>query len=79
MPDKETFITTVDNPFNYFTQFEDWLNYDRLMGYFTLEYVGRLAKLSPDISEEEEALELNRVFDSIIEWNGDMYKKVYKE
>ena len=79
MPKKETFITTTDNPFNYFTQFDDWLNYDRLMGYFTLEYVGRLAKLAPDISEEEEAEELERVFDSIIEWNGEMYKKVYKE
>ena len=79
MAGKETFITTVDNPFDYFTQFEDWLNYDRLMGYYTCEYVGRLAKLAPDISEEDEYLELNRVFDSIIEWNGGMYKKVFKE
>ena len=74
---KEVFISTIDNPFDYFTQFDEWLNYDRQMGYFTLEYVGRLAKLDPDLSEEEQDLELNRVFDSIIEWNGELYKKVY--
>lgn len=74
---KEAFITTHDNPFDYFKQFDEWLNYDRQMGYFTLELVGRLAKLAPELSEEEEKIELERVFDSIIEWNGDFYKKVY--
>lgn len=74
---KETFITTHDNPFDYFKQFDEWLNYDRQMGYFTLELVGRIAKLAPELSEEEQKLELERTFDSIIEWNGDFYKKVY--
>lgn len=74
---KEVFITTFDNPFDYFKQFDEWLNFDRQMGYFTLEYVGRLAKTDPNLSEEEQDLELNRVFESIIEWNGDLYKKVY--
>jgi len=75
MPD--VFITTYDNPFDYFTQFEEWLNFDRQMGYFTLEYVGRLARVADDMSDETERLELERVLDSILEWNGDMYKKVY--
>lgn len=74
---KDVFITTYDNPFDYFTQFEEWLNFDRQMGYFTLEYVGRLARVADDMSDETERLELERVLDSILEWNGDMYKKVY--
>lgn len=73
----DVFITTYDNPFDYFKQFNEWLNFDRQMGYFTLEYVGRLAMVAPDMSEETERLELERVIDSILEWNGDMYKKVY--
>ncbi len=73
----DVFITTYDNPFDYFTQFEEWLNFDRQMGYFTLEYVGRLARVADDMSDETERLELERVLDSILEWNGDMYKKVY--
>ena len=74
---KEVFISTIDNPFDYFKQFDEWLAFDRQMGYFTLEYVGRLVKTDPNLSEEEQDLELDRVFDSIIEWNGDLYKRVY--
>lgn len=75
---KDFFITTVDNPYNYFTQFDEWLAYDRLMGYFTLEYIARIARTSPYSSEEDEKLEIDRAIDSIIEWNGGLYKKVYK-
>lgn len=77
MSGKEVFITTRDNPYNYFTQFQEWLNYDRLMGYYTLEYLARIAKLAPDLSDEEEQNEIESAIDSIIEWNGKMYKKVY--
>ena len=73
----EVFITTYDNPYDYFTQFDQWLNFDREKGYYTLEYVGRLAKLAPDLSDEEEKEEIESVIDSIIEWNGKFYRKVY--
>lgn len=76
---KDIFITTYDNPFDYFKQFDEWLNYDHLMGYNTLEYLGRIVKSAPDLSEEEDFLETERAIDSIIEWNGPFYKKVYKE
>ena len=76
--EKDFFITTCDNPYNYFTQFDEWLAYDRLMGYFTLEYLGRIIKTSPYLSEEDEKLEVDRAIDSMIEWNGGFYKKVYK-
>lgn len=37
----EAYITTVDNPWNPQTQYNEWLSYDSQMGYRTLE---RLAK-----------------------------------
>lgn len=74
---KEVFITTYDNPYDYFTQFKQWLDFDRTMGYYTLEYMGRLACLAPDLSEEQEQDEIEATIDKIIEWNGNMYKKVY--
>ena len=74
---KDVFITTHDNPYDYFKQFDEWLNFDRQKKYFTLEYVARLAKLAPDLSEEEEMIEIENTIDSIIEWNGDFYKKIY--
>lgn len=75
---KEVFITTHDNPYDYFKQFDQWLDFDRQKGYFTPEYVARLARLAPDLSEEEEQIEMENTFDKMIEWNGDFYKKVYK-
>ena len=74
---REVFITTSDNPYNYFTQFKQWLDYDRTMGYYTLEYLGRIVKLAPDLSDEDEQLEIEDAINKIIEWNGSMYKKVY--
>ena len=76
-PFKEVFITTFDNPFDYFTQFDEWYEYDHLKGYNTLEYLARIVKLAPDLSEEETNLEIENSIDSIIEWNGSMYKKIY--
>ena len=73
----DVFITTSDNPYDYFKQFDQWLDYDRQKGYFTTEYVARLAKLAPDLSEEEERIEMENTFDKMIEWNGNFYKKVY--
>lgn len=74
---KQVFITTNDNPYDYFTQFKQWLDYDRQMGYFTLEYLARIVRLAPDLSEEEEQIEIESAIDSIIEWNGDVYKKIF--
>lgn len=76
---KEVFITTFDNPFNYFTQFEDWLAYDTNHGYYTLQYLARLVKTSDELSEASQNAEFERAFDSMIEWNGDLYKRIYKE
>lgn len=75
---KESFITTFDNPYNYFTQFDEWLAFDRNHGYYTLEYVARLCKTSDELGEEQQRKDLEDAFDSIIRWNGEMYKKVYK-
>ena len=75
---KEFFITTHDNPYNYFTQFDEWLAFDRQMGYYTLEYLARIVRDAPDLSEEQENEEIESSINKIIEWNGDFYKKVYR-
>lgn len=72
-------ITTADNPFNPFTQFDEWLAYDRDKGYFTCEYLARIAKTSSDVSISINEAEIERAIDEIISLNGsDFYKKVYK-
>lgn len=72
-------ITTADNPFNPFTQFDEWLAYDRDKGYFSCEYLARIAKTSSDVSISINEAEIERAIDEIISLNGsDFYKKVYK-
>ena len=74
----EVFITTSDNPYDYFTQFDEWFAFDNQMGYHTCEYLARIVSLAPDLSDEQEQTEIENAIDSIIKWNGKLYKKVYK-
>ncbi len=49
-----TMVTTTDNPFNYFTQFMAWKNYDETVaGYNTCSYIARIACLAPELSPNE--------------------------
>lgn len=59
-------LTTIDNPYNPFTQFSDWLMYDNLKGYGTCSYLARIAKVSDQLSDEENNEEIERAIDEII-------------
>ena len=49
-----TLITTTDNKFNPFTQYEQWASYDEVVcGYNSMAYLARIASTSPDFSEAE--------------------------
>ena len=37
--------TTIDNPWNPFTQFDEWLAYDNAQGYHTLERWARMRRV----------------------------------
>lgn len=42
---REFWVTTEDNPFDPFTQFDDWDRFDQDKGYFTCNYIARIANL----------------------------------
>ena len=44
-------LTTSDNPFSPFSQFDLWYKYDELKGYHTCSYLDRVAITSPDLPE----------------------------
>ena len=49
-----TLVTTSDNKFNPFTQFDRWIAYDeKECGYNTLAYLARVASLSNELSPAE--------------------------
>ena len=68
-------ITTFDNPFDPFDQFDSWYAYDEEKGYHTCSYLGRIAKTSEQLTEEE----IERAIDEIIKYDfRNIYKKVMK-
>lgn len=69
-------LTTTDNPFDPFTQFEEWFNYDETKGYCTCSYLARIAKTSDFLPDSMNLNEINRAMDEIVSINGEMYKKV---
>lgn len=70
-------LTTFDNPYDPFEQFTSWFLFDVEKGYNSCDYLGRVARISDSLSEEENDKEVERAIDEII-LNDFMniYKKV---
>ena len=72
-------LTTFDNPYDPFTQFDNWFLFDSERGYNTCGLLARIAKTSPELSDEENASEVERAIDEIIRNDFmNIYKKVKK-
>lgn len=74
---KQFALTTFDNPFNPFDDFDQWYSFDKEKGYDSSEKVMRLAELTDEMTDIEENLEIERVIDRIIALDFlNIYKKV---
>ena len=62
----ECMLTTIDNPYNPFEQFESWLLFDTEKKYNSSSYLARIAKLTDDMSETEKDIEIERAIDEIL-------------
>ena len=71
-------LTTFDNPFNPITDFDKWFMFDVSKGYNSCGYLGRIAKTSNALSDEENEAEIERAIDEIIKYDlFGIYTKVY--
>lgn len=70
-------LTTLDNPYDPFTQFDDWYRYDEDNGYHSLEYLARVCESSDNLSEADQNLAIEAAIDEIISFNvtGNYQKK----
>ena len=49
---KKYYLTTTDNPFNFFTDYDNWERYDEDFGYYTNQLVGRIVNTCFGLPEE---------------------------
>lgn len=71
-------LTTVDNPYNPFNQFDQWYAFDTQKGYNTCAYLERVVGSSTiGLDLEESNSIVNHAIDEIIRMNViGIYKKV---
>lgn len=70
-------LTTFDNPFDPFSDFKSWFQFDVEKGYNCCAILDRISKIEDDFSDEEIDAEIERAIDSIIEHDFlNIYKKV---
>ena len=73
-------LTTIDNPYDPFTQYEEWDAYDQQMGYYSCAYLARVAYISDDLSRSAKAKIIEEAIDEIISYDVvGFYKKVTKQ
>ena len=62
-------ITTADNPFDPFDQFDDWYQFDEDAGYHTMNYLARIVEESDWKTERENNEALNEAVKEIARMN----------
>ena len=73
-------LTTFDNPFDPFEQFDSWLLFDKEHNHNCCELVAQFARTSDQLSDEEDDAEIERAIDEIIKYDfTNTYKKVKEQ
>lgn len=76
----ESMLTTVDNPFSPFTQYDEWLAYDTRMGHHTNALLARIVVTSDELSETDQELAIEQAMDEIVRENvSGLHRKVQRE
>ena len=73
-------LTTIDNPFNPHTQFDEWNAFDVSMGYNTCAYLARIAKISHELSDADQEAAIDAAITEIIQLNiNGKYRRIEKD
>ena len=78
MEKEEVMLTTINNPFNPFTEFENWLSFDFLSGTNCCGALASIAKCSNALSDEVNNEEIERAMDSLVFSVPTFFVKLHK-
>lgn len=74
------YLTTKDNPYDPYEEFDQWFAYDTEKGYNTCGLLERVAHTSDDLSPEDNRIEINEAIDRIVLNDPtSTYKRVIKK
>lgn len=62
-------VSTVDNPFNPWTQFDEWYAWDEAHGYHTCALLGRVVRTSDSLSDADESIAIENAIEEIANEN----------
>ena len=77
---KVSMLTTIDNPYDPFTQFDEWFAFDSQKGYNSCDYLAKLVYSSSELSALDQNNAIESAIDKIVKLNVlGIYRKVTKE
>lgn len=65
----EVMLSTNDNPYNPFTEFDQWYAFDTQVGHHTLALLGRVCITSDELSELDQSRAIDHAMDEIVAEN----------
>ena len=75
----EVMLTTIDNPFDPFTDFNSWFAFDSQMGYNTCNYLASMTLDTDELTTGEEVDEITSAIEDIVRLNPlGIYRKAVK-
>lgn len=78
MTTTEFMLTTVDNPYNPFTEFDQWYAYDVQVGHHTLALQARVTRTSDELSDLDQSLAIDYGMETVLEEDHTgNYRKVF--
>lgn len=73
---RAVYLSTKDNPYNPAKDFDRWFQFDFEKRYGTMEMLATFAQTSPDLSDADNAAEIERAVDEIVKC--DPFKRFIK-
>jgi hypothetical protein len=70
-------LTTVDNPHNPWTHFDEWYAFDEAAGYHTTGLLARITITSDQLSEADQSVAIEAAIDEIVRFNvSGVHRKI---
>lgn len=60
-------VTTLDNPYDPFDEFDSWHQFDEQHNYFTMNYIARVANTSHELTNAQMNYALNEAVQEIVQ------------